>query len=134
MMRATLLSLLLLVGCAFDVEPSGEIVGGNGNGNGGGNGGNGDPPEPTVSYALDIQPLFTQECTICHGGAGNYSVESYTNTALTGRVIPGNPDASILIRRLDGTEPPQMPLDAPALTMPEIDRIRQWITEGALDN
>lgn len=128
-MRRLASLLPLLAACALDVTPSGDIIGGGGNNGGGGNGGG-----ATVSYALDIQPLFAQDCTLCHGGAGNYSVETYEQTALTGRVIPGNPDASILIRRLEGTEPPQMPLDAPPLTQPEIDRVRQWILEGAEDN
>jgi hypothetical protein len=49
-------------------------------------------------------------------------------------VVAGDPDASRLIDRLDGTITPTMPADGPPLTGPEIARIEQWIREGALDN
>jgi hypothetical protein len=49
-------------------------------------------------------------------------------------VVPGNPDGSLLVHRIEGTVPPQMPLNAAPLTALEIGRIRQWILEGALNN
>lgn len=99
--------------------------------------GNGDPPT-TVSFALDILPIFQQECIHCHGGAGNLDLDSYQGLMDGGVsgpvVIPGQPDDSLLPKRLDGTITPQMPADGPPLSSLEIDRIRQWILEGALDN
>jgi len=69
-MRPALALLLLFAACNFDVEPSGDaVVTGGGGGNGSG--------EPTVSYALDIQPLFNQDCLLCHGGAGGLGLETY---------------------------------------------------------
>jgi hypothetical protein len=54
------------------------------------------------------------------------------------RVLPGDPDASSLVKKLADTVPAalgqKMPLNYPALTQEEIDLVRQWITEGALDN
>lgn len=52
------------------------------------------------------------------------------------RVRPGDPDASYLIQKLDGTAAvgAQMPLNAQALPQPDIDMIRQWITDGAIDD
>jgi hypothetical protein len=91
-----------------------------------------------VSYALDVQPLFTQDCTLCHGGAGGLSLTTYAGVIAGGNsgavVVPGNPDDSLIVKRLEGTVLPQMPLAAPPLTGPEIGRIRQWILEGALNN
>ena len=49
-------------------------------------------------------------------------------------VIPGDGDASLLIRRLDGRRPPTMPMDRPPLTTLDIQDIQTWIDEGALDN
>jgi hypothetical protein len=55
-------------------------------------------------------------------------------------VIPGDPDNSFLIQKLEGTqgldEGKIMPDDAPSPVDPEcrIMMIRQWITDGALDN
>ena len=124
--RHILLFLLLAAGCG--VDPSGELV------RPGGLGGSG----PTVSFALDIQPLFVRECIRCHGGAGSLNLDTYAGVmqgGLSGAiVIPGDPDASLLVDRLDGTEPPTMPADGPPLPNAEIHRIRQWILEGALNN
>ena len=49
----------------------------------------------------------------------------------TPRVAPGNPDGSYLIQKLEGAvvHPP-----TGALTQPVIDVIRQWITDGAIDD
>lgn len=54
------------------------------------------------------------------------------------RVSAGDPDSSYLINKLSGvglsfaTDP--MPRNAEPLTEEEIDAIRQWIQDGALDN
>jgi hypothetical protein len=91
-----------------------------------------------VSFALDILPLFVQDCIHCHGGAGGLGLDSYAGVLAGGSsgpvVIPGDPDGSLLVQRLEGTVPPQMPLDGPPLTPSEIGRIRQWILEGAQNN
>ncbi|MGA8203432.1 MAG: Ig-like domain-containing protein [Woeseiaceae bacterium] len=91
--------------------------------------------------------VFDSYCVVCHSGAGapqglrldaasSYAslvgVPSQEVGALL-RVEPGNPDASYLIRKLEGTatEGGQMPLGAPPLPRSTIDFVRQWITEGA---
>lgn len=100
-----------------------------------------DPPPGNgedVSFALDVLPLLQQECTICHGGSGGLFLDTYAAVIAGGDsgaiVVPGDPDASLLPQRLDGSIPPQMPLDGDPLSGPEIDIIRQWILEGALNN
>lgn len=52
------------------------------------------------------------------------------------RVAPGDPDNSYLIRKLEGTASvgAQMPLNAPPIEQVSIDVIRQWITDGAIDD
>jgi len=92
--------------------------------------------------------LLTPLCTNCHVGAtaplglrldgansyallvGRPSVQEPASL----RVDPGDPDASYLIRKLEGTASTggQMPLGAPPLPQSDIDVIRQWITNGAL--
>lgn len=124
--------LCFALGSCLDVSSQGLLS--NPNSNGGGNGGG----TTTVSWALDIQPIFSQDCIHCHGGAGGLNLESYDGVIAGGQsgavVLPGNPDQSLLPRRLDGTLPPVMPTDGPPLTPPEVDRIKQWILEGAQDN
>lgn len=52
------------------------------------------------------------------------------------RVAVGNPNNSYLIQKLEGTASvgAQMPLGAPALEQATIDVIRQWISDGAIDD
>jgi hypothetical protein len=79
-----------------------------------------------------------QDCTICHGGSGGLTLTSYNGVIAGGNsgpvVVPGNPNNSLIVKRLEGTVMPQMPLGGSPLTAPEIARIRQWILEGALNN
>ncbi len=127
-MRRRTLPLVFLLG-ACGVDPTGDFVRVGESGGGGG---------PTISFALDIQPLLVEDCIRCHGGAGGLSLDTYAGViegGISGAiVIPSNPGESILVDRLDGTQPPTMPADGPPLTTPEINRIRQWILEGALNN
>lgn len=52
------------------------------------------------------------------------------------RVAASDPNNSYLIQKLEGTAATgqQMPLGAAALPQSEIDTIRQWITDGAIDD
>ena len=93
-------------------------------------------------------------CTNCHTNVGRnpagglnllpdisygalINVASVTNAGQT-RVIPGNPDASILVRKLEGTpgtSGQRMPLGGPPyLTAGQIQIIRRWIELGAPNN
>ena len=125
-MRAATLLLLLFA-----------IAGGGGGGNDGGE----DPPPgggPTVSFQTDVLPTLQTDCNLCHGGAGGLFLQDYAGVIAGGDsgavVVAGDPDGSLLIQRLEGTITPQMPEDLPPLSQPEIDVIRLWIAEGALDN
>ena len=52
------------------------------------------------------------------------------------RVVPGDPDNSYLVQKLEGSASvgAQMPLGAPAVDSVSIDVIRQWISDGAIDD
>jgi hypothetical protein len=103
--------------------------------------------EPTTSYDRDIAPLWVTACATpnCHGtpASGGLTLlgDSYdalvdagaaSNGAYT-RVIPGDPDGSLLIQKLEGTPPgdaggPMPPLGGfPAAS---IALVRTWIVEG----
>ncbi len=118
---------------------------GNGNENGG--------AAPTLS--ADVQPIFTASCansTFCHAGSGpaqgmNLSagqahasiVGVQSNESPLVRVAPGDPDASYLVHKIQGTQSTvggccaRMPLGG-QLSAAEIATIRSWIMAGALDN
>lgn len=116
---------------------------------------NGQPLAPGGPMALaptlaSIQSnVFTPSCAIagCHGGAGaqqglrldaGFSAANLINVPGTQdaaliRVIPGNPNASFLIHKLEGTQAVgvRMPAFSPPLAQVTIDVIRQWIQNGA---
>jgi hypothetical protein len=104
---------------------------------------------PLTADLQSIQDnIFTPICTRCHIGASAPeglrldTADSYN--LLVGvpsaedpsvlRVMPGDPDDSYLIRKLEGGPGivgAQMPFGGPYLPQASIDVIRQWITNGA---
>jgi len=98
----------------------------------------GSPLPETVFFSVDVRPLFQANCITCHGGAGGLDLDSYEGVIAGGNsgvvVAPGVPANSLLIHRLEGTVPPTMPLGGLPLPQPDIDRIAQWILEGARNN
>ena len=97
---------------------------------------------PATDFNRDIRPLFARHCTACHGGvkaAGSISLV-YRERALadgkSGRrtIVPGDPDASELIRRVESGDPDErmpQPEHGPALSAEEVATLRAWIREGA---
>ncbi len=96
--------------------------------------------EKRVDYNTQIKPLLNKNCIVCHGGvkkAAGFSLlfkQEALAPAKSGKlaIIPGDADASEMIRRLTLTDPDErMPLDHPALKPDEIDLLRKWIDQGA---
>jgi mono/diheme cytochrome c family protein len=92
-----------------------------------------------------VAPIFATRCVKCHTEKGlmggppeGYRLASYADTVSTSdrvRVVPGNPGASELVRRIRGQALPRMPFDGPPfLTDDEIALIEQWIADGAMDS
>ena len=105
------------------------------------------PPRPKpgsqVTY-LDVAPILATRCAKCHADNGlmgsppeGYRLTSYAATMATSdraRVVPGNPAASELLRRIRGQARPRMPFDGPPYLDPEETRlIEDWIAQGARD-
>lgn len=92
----------------------------------------------SVSFAKDILPIFNQNCTACHGGRGGLSLNSYDQVMSGGisgaAIVPGKPDESLLVQRMTGAVSPQMPKGGSALSQDLIDKISQWIKDGAANN
>ena len=96
-------------------------------------------PTASISYSLDIQPIFTAKCAVdvCHvtGGTTPMSLQtglSYANIIFL--VSPKSSSTSYLIDRLTGAISPQMPLNRTPLSISELDLIKAWIDNGALNN
>jgi hypothetical protein len=98
--------------------------------------------EPT--FASIYAEILSAKCSGdgCHdtGAPGGVDLRSQTAAfeTITARVVAGDPDASGFYRRLDPalcTGPcTTMPLGRTPLGDDELARIRQWITDGAVDN
>lgn len=92
---------------------------------------------PKVRWA-DVESIFIQRCSTCHGGQLPASLlrlesrESLLKGSQIGPVVKaGDAQASILMRRIQGSVRPRMPMNGPPfLSDEEIKRIGQWIDQG----
>ena len=96
--------------------------------------------ESRVDYNTQVKPILNKNCIACHGGVKKASGFSllFKHEALapakSGKlaIVPGDADASEMIRRLTLTDPDErMPLDHPALNSDDIETLRNWIDQGA---
>ena len=87
--------------------------------------------------ALDTYAIFQQSCLICHGPDGAYKetllIEHNALITENGSVVPGNPEASRLYKRLLGEGGQLMPLGGPPLPDSQIETVKNWILAGAPD-
>jgi hypothetical protein len=98
-------------------------------------------PDTNVSYTQQVQPLFNVGCALsgCHSASTyeirGFSLDDYQHFVgadRPGLVVPMEPDASVLVQRIEGTSAgARMPLNRPPLNQNQIHGIRQWILEGA---
>jgi mono/diheme cytochrome c family protein len=97
-----------------------------------------------VTYA-QVAPIFARRCAKCHTDQGQmgpapegFRLTSYASTLSKAdrvRVVPGNPAASELVRRIRGQARPRMPFDGPPFLTPnEVTLIEEWIADGARDS
>lgn len=104
-------------------------------------------PASRVSFGADVRPLLTRPmggCS-CHSSSATSGFNLGTYDRLrrgglnsgTSVVVPGQPCDSILVQKL-GLAPPfgsRMPYNGPPYFAPEeLQVIRDWIAEGALNN
>ena len=86
--------------------------------------------------AQDTYAIFEASCLNCHGPDGAFRetlLMEHSELIDGGSVVPGNPNASELYKRLLGpTENgAQMPFGLPQLPAQSIDTVRRWILAGA---
>lgn len=87
------------------------------------------------SYCHSANSLYAPDVVNAFGARGLVNV----NSGFGGkRVVPGDPDDSVLVKKLADTVPPslgqKMPLNYAPLTADEVELVRTWIAEGAQDN
>lgn len=101
-----------------------------------------DPTVPidSVKFGSQIQPIFDNHCTSCHNVTHNkLNLEtccSYDQIFLTGFSAPyvntSNPTSSLLHTYLLGVPMLMPPMGA--ISDPEIELVRLWIEQGAVNN
>ncbi|NPV56246.1 MAG: hypothetical protein HPY76_06185 [Anaerolineae bacterium] len=104
------------------------------------------PQEPTeppadaggVSFANDVQPILDSRCASCHGldrTSDGLDLTSYDNVMAGGEngvvVLPGDAANSALVTLSESGE---MPKRGPKLTPDQIQTLKDWVNQGALNN
>ncbi len=107
--------------------------------------------QANLSFSTTIQEIFNRRsCTssACHGTAQMAGLDLRAGASfgsLVGvraasapilRVIPGDPDGSYLVIKLEGRQSvgDPMPPTGPPLDTIDLTNIRNWISQGALNN
>ncbi len=94
-----------------------------------------------IDFNTQVKPIFNKKCITCHGGVRRKSGFSvlFRSEALakaeSGKfaIIPGDPDHSELIRRIQNKDPEErMPFKHEPLSTDEINILKRWIGEGAV--
>lgn len=101
----------------------------------------GDEAESAVSYDRDVRPILSDNCFSCHG----FDAESRkadlrldTSTSVTqspGVIVPGAPDDSALIARIESSDADEVmppPDTGRKLTSQQRQTLKRWIKQGAI--
>lgn len=96
--------------------------------------------EKTVDFNTEVKPIINKKCISCHGGVkkqAGFSLLFHDEALAVNKsgkpaIIPGDPEGSELIRRLQSKDPEErMPYKHDALSNEEIDIFKRWIKQGA---
>lgn len=87
-----------------------------------------------IDFARDVQPIFRQNCIVCHGPTQQLSgFRVHRKSIVLGRrgVVPGSSENSFLFHRISGSVyGTQMPPTG-ALKPEQIATLKAWIDQGA---
>jgi hypothetical protein len=103
--------------------------------------------EEAISYNQNIRPVLSDKCFVCHGPDANKRKAGLRLDLPEGAfaelqkskghyaIVPGSPEKSELIRRIESTDPAiMMPLPEshlPKLSPEEIEMFKEWVKAGA---
>ena len=89
------------------------------------------------SFRTDVFPILRDNCLACHSAQtkmGELVMESYDGLMRGGKkgdaIVPGDADASLLVRMLEGRAQPKMPMGG-ELPPRNVAVIKAWIDAGA---
>lgn len=89
-----------------------------------------------VDFVRDVAPIFQQHCVHCHNESktsGDLSLSQSMGLRELDLIVPWKPAESSLLDAIiaEEGEAPSMPEEGTALTLKQVEVIRQWIAEGA---
>ena len=97
-------------------------------------------PAPAIDFTRDVLPIFQASCIECHGSDLDESrlrldsLEAVWQGGMSGHaIIPGDAEASPLMRRLLGTDEPLMSFGGDPLPVEQVELVRRWIDESEFD-
>ena len=99
--------------------------------------------DAAVSYDKQVRPIFQAHCQGCHQPAkpsGGYVMTAFDRMLAGGKskaaaIVPKDPTESHLVEMIvpDGGEA-EMPKGQKPLSEPEIELVKRWIAQGAVDD
>lgn len=94
-----------------------------------------------VDFTREVLPILERSCFPCHGpemspvSTAGFRVDLEEHAVGRGKIVPGSPDESLVIKRLvtkeDSKRMPPLKSDKPQLTAEQVDLLKQWVKEGA---
>ncbi|HXG10509.1 MAG TPA: DUF1553 domain-containing protein [Gemmataceae bacterium] len=92
-----------------------------------------------IEFNRDIRPILTENCFGCHGPdsasrKAGLRLDQREAALKAGAIVPGDPDASELVRRIFETEPSQImppPKTKKTLSPQQKELLRAWVAAGA---
>ena len=88
-----------------------------------------------VVFNRDIRPILSDKCFTCHGPSTKTSLRFDLEASAAKAIVPGDPEASEIIRRISSSDTAKRMPPAWAgrdkLTDTQISTIRRWIAQGA---
>ena len=103
-----------------------------------------DEPAKKLDFNKDVRSILSDNCFKCHGfddkkreaGLRLDTLEGASSKLESGdqAIVPGNPDASTLIKRITSTNPDEVmppPATGKTITPAQVEILKQWIREGA---
>jgi hypothetical protein len=92
-----------------------------------------------IDYDRDVRPILADNCFPCHGPdsqtrEAGLRLDLREDAIQANAVVPGNPRASALLRRVTATQSKQLmppPSTGKKLSDGQIETLRRWIAQGA---
>lgn len=94
-----------------------------------------------IDFNRDVRPILSDKCFFCHG-PDSYEREAdlmlhtaagaYADLGGYAAIVPGDAEASELVKRIKDSEDPMPPEDShKSLNQDEVETLSQWIADGA---